>query len=178
MAAKPQQPGDDHLRTAARPRLATASPTTLRQADKSVPSTDSPVNAVADAPCRRATGELPLGRGGVGVMVVGDDQHQRQFFHRGLVQGLVKRAGGGRAVADAGAPTVPEMPLNRWASSAPFTTEIIAPRWLIMANNLPGAGPGGRCRHARASAPAPIPGRSAPRPGLVRQRPAVPPRRE
>ena len=35
-------------------------------------------------------------------MIVGDDQNERQFFHRRLVERLVKRAGGSRAVANAG----------------------------------------------------------------------------
>jgi hypothetical protein len=35
-------------------------------------------------------------------LVVGDDQDERQLLDGGLVQSLVKCAGGGRAVADAG----------------------------------------------------------------------------
>ena len=49
-----------------------------------------------------AAGKLARGRRGIGVLIVGHDQNQRQFFHGGLVERLVKRAGGSGAVADAG----------------------------------------------------------------------------
>ena len=103
MAAKAQQPGDDHLRTAARPRLADGLAHHLEAGGQVGAIHGMPFDPVAGRLVHeRATGELPLGRSGVGVMVVGDNQHQRQFLHRGLVHGFMKGAGGSCAVADAG----------------------------------------------------------------------------
>ena len=82
--------------------LATASPTIFKHADKSVPSTEWDFDAVADGLVGKIfAGELARSRRRVGVLIVGDNQNERQFFDGGLVERLVKRAGGSRAVADA-----------------------------------------------------------------------------
>ena len=68
-----------------------------------MPSTECAVDAVADGLVRQIfAGKLAVGGRGIGVLIVGDDEDERQFFNGGLVQSFVKRAGGSRAVAEAG----------------------------------------------------------------------------
>ena len=91
------------MRTAARPRLADGF-TDHFEAGGQIRSihglTGDPVPGSLVQ--ERAAGELPLGGSGIGVVIVGNDQHERQFFHGGLVHRLMKRAGGSSAVANAG----------------------------------------------------------------------------
>ena len=103
VAAQAQQLGDDHLRSPARSGLADRVAYHFeagRQvgAFRGVSADPVPGGLVQE----RAAGKLPIGRSGIGVVVIGHDQHQRQFLDGGLVDGFVKGAGGRGAVANAG----------------------------------------------------------------------------
>ena len=103
VAAKTQQAADDHLRAAAFAR-----PADRRGQDAQAILKIGAIDGMGgDAVTAGLVGQIMAGklavvRRGVGVLIVGDDQNQRQTFHRRLVQGFMKCARGSGAVADAG----------------------------------------------------------------------------
>ena len=102
VAAEPEQFGDDQLRAVARARWRRR----RRPFSGTRPDPCRPRNALRRRSRRLVrqivAGELAVGRRGIGILIVGHDQDERQFFDGGLVERFVKRAGGSRAVAEAG----------------------------------------------------------------------------
>ncbi len=95
MAAQAQQVGDDHLRSAARSRLADCVAHHFEAGGQVGAIRSVPANPVTGGLVQeRAAGKLSLGGSGIGVVVIGHDQHQRQFLDGGLVDGFVEGAGG------------------------------------------------------------------------------------
>jgi hypothetical protein len=102
VAAEAEQGGDDELRTVAGPGAIHRVADHFEAGGQIRAVHRIRFNAVARAPVGQVgAGELAAVRGGVGVLVVGHDEDEREFFDGGLVQRLVKRAGGGRPVAEA-----------------------------------------------------------------------------
>ena len=71
------------------------------------------LDAVTSGPIHQiVTGELSTIWRRIGVLIVHHDDNQRQLFHCGQVDCLMKRAGGGPAVADGGCTDRGNIPLK------------------------------------------------------------------
>src|SRR6185312_13466655 len=102
VAAEAEQIGDNHLRPATGTGGVRGTAQGF-QAGLKVGAVDGlAFHSVACGAIRQiAASELTLVGGGVGVLIVGDDENQRQFFDRCLVQRFVNGAGGGGTIANA-----------------------------------------------------------------------------
>ena len=103
VTAKPEQGGDDHLRAATGAGARHGVTHNLQTRGQIRAIHGMGFHAITSGFVRQiAAGKFAVIWRRVGVMVVGNNEHERQFFNGGLIERLMKRAGGRAAIADAG----------------------------------------------------------------------------
>src|SRR5205807_2026978 len=95
MAAESKEPCHHHLRTAPVARLVDSSTYHLQTIRKINSVHVVPLDTVADRAVNQVgAGKLTRGWGGIGVLVVRDDQNEWKFFNGRLIERFVKRTSG------------------------------------------------------------------------------------
>jgi hypothetical protein len=102
VTAEPKQTGHDHLWTSASAGFADHFLCNFEAGEQVSAVNGAGLDAVACSFVNEGSaGELPFIGSGIGVVIVGHKENQRQFLHCGLVDGFMEGAGRRGALADA-----------------------------------------------------------------------------
>ena len=101
VAAEAEQIGHDELRAVAGAGTSDRVANDIKTRGQIIANHGMRFDAVAHGFIRKVGADkLAVIRRGIGVLVVGDDEDEREFFHGRLIKRFVKRSGGSRAFAE------------------------------------------------------------------------------